>query len=36
MARYGPSFVEAAEFFFSRFREAIDENLSEGEEVRSP
>ena len=36
VARYGPSFVEAAEFFFSRFREAIDENLSEREEVRSP
>ena len=36
VARYGPSFVEAAEFFFSRFREAIDKNLSEREEVRSP
>lgn len=36
VARFGPAFVEAAEFFFSRFREAIDENLSEREEVSSP
>ena len=29
VARFGPSFVEAAEFFFSRFQRAIDANLSE-------
>lgn len=35
VARFGPGFVEAAEFFFSRFREAIDVSLSEKEENRS-
>lgn len=36
VARFGPSFVEAAEFFFARFRETIDANLSEREEDHSP
>lgn len=35
-ARFGPSFVEAAEFFFARLREMIDESLSEGEEESVP
>lgn len=32
-ARFGPEFVEAAEFFFAQFREAIGAALSEKEET---